>query len=255
MTRAICSLGVVLMLAGTAQGAFLYLENAADGSASMDLAPGESGEMNIVMLVHGIDPAVWLVSFFLDAADELSAENLLITGIVSGDWCEVDFPKDELPLTFEDFGFGLSCDPQEPPVTLLLVTLVVTHVGRDTAGSVEITFEEGARKPNIVAEPPDFIAFVWGLGFAGILPAFSDPVVGGQTNPFVINLVPSSEECEGDANGDGVVDPLDSGFVLARFGCKVEAGDPDCDTADQNDDGVVDPLDVGFVLARFGSCE
>ena len=60
--------------------------------------------------------------------------------------------------------------------------------------------------------------------------------------------------CEGDANGDGLVDPLDSGFVLARFGCEVGTGDPDCDTADMNGDGQVDPLDVGFVLARFGEC-
>ena len=62
------------------------------------------------------------------------------------------------------------------------------------------------------------------------------------------------EEWEGDANGDGIVDPLDSGFVLSRFGCEVDTGDPDCDTADQNDAGTVDPLDVGFVLARFGNC-
>ncbi|MCH7721226.1 MAG: PQQ-dependent sugar dehydrogenase [Planctomycetes bacterium] len=61
--------------------------------------------------------------------------------------------------------------------------------------------------------------------------------------------------CEGDANGDGVVDPLDAGFVLARFGCLVGTGDPECDTADQNGDGVVDPLDSGFVLARFGPCD
>ena len=61
-------------------------------------------------------------------------------------------------------------------------------------------------------------------------------------------------ECEGDANGDGVVDPLDSGFVLARFGCSVGTGDPDCDAADVNGDGAVDPLDAGYVLARFGSC-
>ena len=60
--------------------------------------------------------------------------------------------------------------------------------------------------------------------------------------------------CEGDANGDGLVDPLDSGFVLARFGCTVGTGDPNCDAADQNGDGLVDPLDVGFVLARFGPC-
>ncbi len=61
--------------------------------------------------------------------------------------------------------------------------------------------------------------------------------------------------CEGDANGDGTVDPLDSGFVLARFGCEVGGGDPDCDAADQNGDGAVDPLDSGFVLARFGTCD
>ncbi len=60
--------------------------------------------------------------------------------------------------------------------------------------------------------------------------------------------------CEGDANGDGSVDPLDSGFVLARFGCPVGTGDPLCDAADQNGDGAVDPLDSGFVLARFGPC-
>lgn len=62
-------------------------------------------------------------------------------------------------------------------------------------------------------------------------------------------------QCEGDANGDGTVDPLDVGFVLARLGCTVGGGDPDCDSADQNLDGVIDPLDIGFVLARFGDCQ
>ena len=64
-----------------------------------------------------------------------------------------------------------------------------------------------------------------------------------------------SPACDGDANGDGVVDPLDSGFVLARFGCPVGEGDSNCDAADQNGDGTVDPLDVGYVLARFGTCD
>ena len=61
--------------------------------------------------------------------------------------------------------------------------------------------------------------------------------------------------CEGDANSDGTVDPLDAGFVLARFGCNVGTGDSGCDDADQNCDGAVDPLDSGFVLARFGPCD
>ena len=53
----------------------------------------------------------------------------------------------------------------------------------------------------------------------------------------------------------GFIDPLDSGFVLARLGCDVGAGDPGCDVADMNGDGVLDPLDVGFVRARLGKCE
>lgn len=60
--------------------------------------------------------------------------------------------------------------------------------------------------------------------------------------------------CHGDVNGDGVIDPLDSGFVLTRLGCYIDWGDPDCTAADTNIDGVVDPTDVGFVLARFGVC-
>lgn len=55
---------------------------------------------------------------------------------------------------------------------------------------------------------------------------------------------------EGDANRDGLVDPLDSGFILARFGLDVT--DPANTPADVNNDGVIDPLDSGFALARFG---
>jgi len=58
-----------------------------------------------------------------------------------------------------------------------------------------------------------------------------------------------------DLDGDGTVDPLDSGYVQARFGCPVGTGNRDCDLADANADGVVDPLDVGYVLSRFGLCE
>ncbi len=32
-------------------------------------------------------------------------------------------------------------------------------------------------------------------------------------------------------------------------------GDPTCEAADQNGDGAVDPLDSDFILARFGPCE
>ena len=83
----------------------------------------------------------------------------------------------------------------------------------------------------------------------------SDDISNGTSQDVNGNGIPDEcEPCPGDANDDGVVDPLDSGFVLARFGCPVGTGDPNCDIADQNGDGLVDPLDSGFVLARFGDC-
>ena len=78
----------------------------------------------------------------------------------------------------------------------------------------------------------------------------------GEQDVYYLRVdVAEEPECAGDANEDGMVDPLDSGFVMARFGCDVGVGNPGCDSADQNNDGVVDPLDVGFVLARFGTCD
>ncbi|MCH7700754.1 MAG: VCBS repeat-containing protein [Planctomycetes bacterium] len=85
----------------------------------------------------------------------------------------------------------------------------------------------------------------------------NDSLTEAGIDNFQVEILVCGEEqpCEGDANGDGTVDPLDSGYVLARFGCPVGTGDPSCDAADQNGDGAVDPLDSGFVLARFGDCE
>ncbi len=102
----------------------------------------------------------------------------------------------------------------------------------------------------------------FGLGKASVVESVQiDWPSGEQTvltdlevNQRVVVIEGMSSACEGDANGDGTVDPLDSGFVLARFGCPVGTGDPSCDAADQNGDGAVDPLDSGFVLARFGDC-
>ena len=62
---------------------------------------------------------------------------------------------------------------------------------------------------------------------------------------------PCVPDLSADANGDCVVDPLDSGFVLARFGCPVGTGDAGCDAADTNGDGDVNPLDSGYTWARF----
>ncbi|MCH7702716.1 MAG: hypothetical protein IID37_13620 [Planctomycetes bacterium] len=60
--------------------------------------------------------------------------------------------------------------------------------------------------------------------------------------------------CDGDVNGSGDVDPLDSGAILARFGLDPCANDGENCVYDVNCDGAIDPLDSGYVLARFGLC-
>lgn len=114
----------------------------------------------------------------------------------------------------------------------------IAGVGYDTDGLSGST-------PAGATDPTD--AFM-GLDFDITL----DP--GESTTVSVFHTYGETPTCDGDANGNGEVDPLDSGFVLARFGCDVGTGDPDCDAADVNCDGEVDPLDSGYVLARFGTC-
>ena len=104
---------------------------------------------------------------------------------------------------------------------------------------------EGTKSLALIVDDPDAPDCPQDPGNCG-----TAPIVDMGPYEFGATKVP----CEGDANGDGSVDPLDSGYVLARFGCPAGTGDPSCDAADQNGDGAVDPLDSGFVLARFGPC-
>jgi hypothetical protein len=58
--------------------------------------------------------------------------------------------------------------------------------------------------------------------------------------------------CEGDVDGDGQVNPVDSGIVQANFGNFDEQAlcnyDIDCD-------GQISPVDAGIVQSLFGTCE
>ncbi|MCH7701168.1 MAG: hypothetical protein IID37_05735 [Planctomycetes bacterium] len=82
---------------------------------------------------------------------------------------------------------------------------------------------------------------------AGLADSSSDP---DMTSRGVICDSPA--QCDGDANGDGMVDPLDTGAILARFGLD-PCAEANCQY-DVNCDGMLDPLDTGYVLARFGVC-
>ncbi len=58
-------------------------------------------------------------------------------------------------------------------------------------------------------------------------------------------------QCDGDVDGDGQVNPVDSGLVQAAFGSTEEGDicqyDVDCD-------GQINPVDAGLVQALFGTC-
>ena len=56
---------------------------------------------------------------------------------------------------------------------------------------------------------------------------------------------PANAPCDGDANGDGVVDVNDISYVLFRLGSTSLDGDT-------NGDGIVDVNDISYVLFRLG---
>ena len=61
--------------------------------------------------------------------------------------------------------------------------------------------------------------------------------------------------CEGDVDGDGQVNPVDSGLVQASF-CSAES----CDAQalcqyDMDRDGQINPVDAGLVQSLFGICD
>jgi hypothetical protein len=58
-------------------------------------------------------------------------------------------------------------------------------------------------------------------------------------------------QCDGDTDGDGQVNPVDSGLVQSAFGSTDEA---DLCQYDMDCDGQINPVDSGIVQSLFGSC-
>ncbi len=59
-------------------------------------------------------------------------------------------------------------------------------------------------------------------------------------------------QCDGDVDGDGQVNPVDSGLVQSRFGSLSEQ---DLCNFDVDCDGQINPVDAGIVQSLFGTCE
>ena len=58
--------------------------------------------------------------------------------------------------------------------------------------------------------------------------------------------------CDGDVDGDGQVNPVDSGLVQAAFG---SVDGQDLCNYDVDCDGQINPVDSGIVQSLFGTCE
>jgi hypothetical protein len=61
--------------------------------------------------------------------------------------------------------------------------------------------------------------------------------------------------CEGDVDGNGVVNPVDVGLVQAAFCTPGQCPDPDLCQYDIDCNGAISPVDSGLVQAQFGVCD
>jgi hypothetical protein len=141
--------------------------------------------------------------------------------------------------------------PEDAAGTSTLTTNSSPPNGGSTAGDGEYL---NGTAVTVIAAHNDGYEFVnWSEDGVEVSASKVYPFTLNADRTLTANFASIGNPCA-DPNGDGSVDPLDAGFVLARFGCLVGSGDADCDAADVNGDGAVDPLDAGYVLARFGAC-
>jgi hypothetical protein len=61
--------------------------------------------------------------------------------------------------------------------------------------------------------------------------------------------------CDGDVDGNEVVNPVDVGLVQAAFCTGGQCPDDDLCQYDMDCDGAINPVDAGIVQALFGTCD
>ena len=111
--------------------------------------------------------------------------------------------------------------------------------------------------------PDEGVIVGWGYGEYGQIdvPAPNSgfvAVAGGRQHSLGLKVLVDGEcfrdpqwLCDGDVDGDGHVNPVDSGLVQAAFG---STDDTDLCQYDADCNGVIDPTDSGIVQSLFGTC-
>ncbi len=198
MRKALLAVALFGLVASGANGALLFLQ-ADDGGGTINLVPGESGNMSIMLEIRAIDTGFAFSNVFLDDDDNAANGPLDVTALTAGigtvyDHTSFDLPADISHDLENEYALIMGSGPDGDgstnwgPGIYLLETLALTWNGQDPIGTAPVTFEKGARAPGIFTA--DFIQYVWGLGFDNIIPNFADPGVGADDNPFNINFIP-----------------------------------------------------------------
>ena len=193
-------LGVALvgLVAAGANGALLFLA-ADDGGGKINLAPGDSDNMSLMLTIRDIDTGFAFANVFLNDDDDSANGQVDVTALTEGIGTVYDRSAFSLPADIShdvnnEYGLIMGKGPDGDgssnwgPGTYTLDTLTLTLNGVSTSGTLDVTFEKGARQPQIFTA--DFLAYVWGIGFDGIIPDFADPGVGADDNPFRVNFIP-----------------------------------------------------------------
>lgn len=214
-------LWVTILTSGVSQAATLSLRNAADGSATLSMAEGETAMVEIVLE--------------LDEGEEMAFSNVFLDGLVisgSGSVVEVldfmssleeefTYDRDAMPdgnpyaemegILLDEYGLIMGGGVVSGPATVVLDQIVIHAL---SGGEVELTFEEGFRAPSI--SMPDFTAYAIAPttldpGMEGFLYLGTGDGRDGGAGPLVITTDGDVVDPPPDGNDNDSPPPADNG--------------------------------------------
>lgn len=196
MIRIIPGILLVTALTSPSGAALLFLTNAGTGEDYLDLVTGGSGDMNIMLTIRAIDTGFAFANVFLNDNDDSANGVVDVTELTEGIGTIYDRTWFTLPADISydqdnEYSLLMGAGPDGGgdtwgPGTYVLDTLTLTQTEQSDVDGMAVAFEKGERAPQI--DHGAFTDMPWGLGFDNIIPNFADPGVGGEDNPFIINL-------------------------------------------------------------------
>jgi hypothetical protein len=190
------------LFVGSVSAAEIGLQNAADGSAKLTLDgfTGEYGYLNLVIKTYDADTPGSLDVSFVNAFLDATNDNADVGSVAGGQNWTYDRTAFKLPAELDEAGgneYGLVSGDSDGGDALPLgsATHVIDTLGlytSETSGNTLVTFELGARQPQVFGKPPTYIPFtVAPFGFPPNFPGFLYIGSPTSTNPgFEINYVP-----------------------------------------------------------------